>query len=215
MKERYNIQIADIQLTVLSDEPKDFVLSTVAMLDERVSDLIVQNKRCSKLDAAMLCALDFLGEKRKAEKKIRNLEAQVSLYEARLKMSAPEREAAPVQVPLDAEAIPAEKPAEEPDAAAETEAAPQTPAAVPDAEAPSEDAKAEEAPTETAKTEEAGAEAPHDAKLRQIENLLRRRSESPAAAPSPRDDKLRQIEDLLRQNGSQSLREALSDAAAH
>ncbi len=210
MKERYNIQIADIQLTILSDEPKDFVLSTVAMLDERVSNLIVQNKRCSKLDAAMLCALDFLGEKRKAEKKIRNLEAQVSLYEARLKMSAPDRETAPVQVPLDAEAIPAEKPAEAPDAAAETEAAPQTPADETSAEAQPGEAKAEEAPAEETK-----AEAPHDAKLRQIENLLRRRSESPAAAPSPRDDKLRQIEDLLRQNGSQSLREALSDAASH
>ena len=105
-KKRYNIQIAGIQFTVLSDEPEDFVLSTVDMLDRRVSDLFVHNKRCSKLDAAILCALDEMSERRKAEKKIRNLETQISLYEARMKKAgekdgsaspAPEAGAAEVQ----------------------------------------------------------------------------------------------------------------------
>ena len=62
----------------------------------------------------------------------------------------------------------------------------------------------------------------HDAKLRQIEELLRRRSEeSPAdgsddghpAEESGRNAKLREIEELLRKNGGgQTLSEALHNA---
>ena len=85
VKEHYNIEISDIQLTIVSDEPEDFVNSTVAKINERVNDLIVRNKRCSKLDAALLCALDYCGEFAKAERRIRNLEAQISLYDANLK----------------------------------------------------------------------------------------------------------------------------------
>ena len=85
MKERYNIEISDIQLSVVSDEPEDFVNSIVEKINARVSDLIIRNKRCSKLDAALLCALDYCGECTKAEKRIRNLEAQISLYDANLK----------------------------------------------------------------------------------------------------------------------------------
>lgn len=85
MKEHYSIEISDIQLTIVSDEPEDFVNSTVAKINDRVNDLIVRNKRCSKLDAALLCALDYCGELAKAERRIRNLEAQISLYDANLK----------------------------------------------------------------------------------------------------------------------------------
>ena len=85
MKERYNVEISDISLTILSDEPEEFVTATVDKINARVNDLIVRNKRCSKLDAALLCALDYCGEYQKAERRIRNLEAQFSLYDANLK----------------------------------------------------------------------------------------------------------------------------------
>ena len=114
MKERYSIEIADIQLTILSDEPKDFVESTVAHLDETIRDMTVKNKRCSKLDAAILCALDFYSEKTKADKKLKNLEAQISLYEAnirRLKEEAEQLRAA--AAPKAETAITTEEPVEE------------------------------------------------------------------------------------------------------
>ena len=85
MKERYNVEIAGVSLTIISDEPEEFVNATVEKINERVSDMVVRNKRCSKLDAALLCALDYCGEYQKAERRIRNLEAQISLYDANLK----------------------------------------------------------------------------------------------------------------------------------
>ena len=81
-KQKYDIEIAGIQLSILSDESKEFVVDLVKKLDTQITDLTVQNKRCAKIDAAILIALDALGEKTKLEQKLKNLEAQVALYEA-------------------------------------------------------------------------------------------------------------------------------------
>lgn len=179
MKERYNIEIADIQLTILSDEPEDFVASTVAQLDSLIRDMTVKNKRCSKLDAAILCALDFYSEKTKADKKIKNLEAQISLYEAnirRLKEEAEQLRAA----------APAEK-AEEPKAEEET---------------PAPTTKAAKSPRRTEQLSISDVQSASADKVREIENLLRPGTEKPASAPATREGKLKEIESLLRRGGS-------------
>jgi len=258
MKERYNIKITDIQLTILSDEPEEFVHSTVAQLNDRISDLCVRNKRCSKLDAALLCALDSTGEKIKADKKIKNLEAQISLYEAtnkrlreeiealRKSASAPTAAAETVseaepaaaeepqtedstdaEIPAVEEAQPAEQPKEEPVSEPEIKQL-----SIEDIPAPETAGETKEEMPEAAVPQKPAEEAPlHDDKLRQIEQLLRRRSEEhsahaasaetkkeeaapeESAAPASRDEKLRQIEDLLRKNGSaKSLSEVLHNA---
>ena len=177
MKERYNIDIADIQLTILSDEPKDFVESTVAHLDETIRDMTVKNKRCSKLDVAVLCALAFYSEKTKAEKKIKNLEAQISLYEANIR-----------RLKEEAEQLRA--------AAASTEEAP--------AEKPAEDAKSAKAArrVEQIAIPEEGNTAGE--KSNEIETLLRPQNaaEEKTDIPATREGKLKAIEDLLRRGGS-------------
>lgn len=175
MKERYSIEIADIQLTILSDEPKDFVESTVAHLDETIRDMTVKNKRCSKLDAAILCALDFYSEKTKADKKIKNLEAQISLYEAnirRLKEEAEVLRAATAKPAVAPEETPAgEKPAK---ASRRNEQI-----AIPD----------------TANTS--------GEKIKEIESLLRPKGEAEEKpAPTTREGKLKEIESLLRRGGN-------------
>lgn len=160
MKERYSIEIADIQLTILSDEPKDFVESTVAHLDETIRDMTVKNKRCSKLDAAILCALDFYSEKTKADKKIKSLEAQISLYEANIRRLKEEAEQ------LRAASAPAEK--DEAPAAMEEKAAPaEKPARTSRRAAQISIADTQTAPADTAEEEK------KKGKLLEIEALLR------------------------------------------
>lgn len=229
MKERYNIKITDIQLSILSDEPSDFVLSTVAQLDHMISDLTVKNKRCSKLDAALLCALDSLSEKSKNETKIRNLEAQISLYEETIKRLREEV----VSMRTSAVLLSAQNAAESAPAP-ETEPADQPAPTVEETAAPAKETQLESTAAETAEpsheqnAEESEPATLHDAKLRQIEELLRRRSEEFASHPAStqsaekedsqphssaavRDDKLREIEELLRRGGK-SLSEAVHDA---
>ena len=84
-KKRYDVQIAGVEMSIISDEREDFVQRLVSELDKKITDITLQSKRCSKLDAAILVALDYNSEKLKAEKRVRNLEAQVALYDANLR----------------------------------------------------------------------------------------------------------------------------------
>ena len=231
-KQKYCIEIADVQLTILSDESEEFVRDTVKILDTQIRDLTVLNKRCAKIDAAILCALDSLGEKIKLEKKLRNLQAQIDLYEANLRRLRTESTDAPAPAevtsapaaakkpePTEEKAEKAEKPAKtEKPKKAEEKPAPK--AKKPTAKSTVQQLSVEEAP-EAPKAEEP-AEEPSTGvqgdKLKQIESLLRRRSEaSPEEAAKDgisdsHDAKLREIEELLRVGGGRSLTEALQDA---
>ncbi|MFY9382386.1 MAG: cell division protein ZapA [Eubacteriales bacterium] len=80
--EKYDIEIADIGMTVRSDENEDFVCYVVAEIDNKIRQITSKNPRCSKLEAALLCALEYCSEKIKLQKKVKNLEAQVALYAA-------------------------------------------------------------------------------------------------------------------------------------
>ncbi|MBQ8747018.1 MAG: cell division protein ZapA [Clostridia bacterium] len=201
MKQKYNLEIAGIQLSILSDEPEDFVKDLVTKLDTQITDLTVHNKRCAKIDAAILIALDALGEKIKLEKKLKNLEAQVALYEANLRRQR--AESAPEEKPAEAEStkVSAEEKPEESEkpkkAPARKKALQQVPLEEP---AP----KVEEVPAEK---KEAASPIRSD-KIRQIESLLRTQGED-----TPKSGKLAEIEQLLREGGKSSLSEALTEAA--
>ncbi len=156
-KKKYNVEIADVQLSILSDDPEEFVESTVKLLDNYIRTLTVQNKRCAKIDAAVLCALDFLGDKLKLEKKVKSLEAQVDLYEANLRRAREDSaKAATVK----------EEPKKE-----------ETPAPVKEAAPVKKTAKAPEGQLSVTDTTPAAEEAPapgsREDKLRQIELLMR------------------------------------------
>ena len=116
MKERFEIEIADIQFAIVSDDGEEFVSQIVKTVNDRVSDLVLHNKRCSKLDAVLLCALDYCSEKAKADKKIRSLEAQVELLEANNRRLREEIDGRPAKKEVitskSVEEKPAEKPAE-------------------------------------------------------------------------------------------------------
>ena len=84
IKRKVDLKIAGISMTLVTDEPDAYVKSIEKKMDEQMSALL-RNVKLSQFDAAMLSALEFCGDKLTAEKKLRNLEAQVSLYEVNLR----------------------------------------------------------------------------------------------------------------------------------
>lgn len=84
-KKKYTVEIAGNPLTLVSDEPETFVKSVAGKLNDRMRELTKSSFRITQLDAAMLCALDYLAEELKAEKRIRALESQLELYEVNMK----------------------------------------------------------------------------------------------------------------------------------
>ena len=81
-------------------------------MDEEMKALL-RNVRLSQFDAAMLCAIDFCADKLSAEKKLRNLEAQVSLYEVNLRRLKNEVNSLKKKLAENGEVVPAEAAAEE------------------------------------------------------------------------------------------------------
>ncbi|MBR5311727.1 MAG: cell division protein ZapA [Clostridia bacterium] len=175
-KKKYTLEIAGMPMTIVTDEPASFVESIITRLNERISEMTAGSYRISTLDAALLCSIDYLGDKLKAEKRIRNLEAQVSLYEDNIKRLREELDEAKAQL--------ASQSAEE--AAPEEEAAEVT-----------NDMKKI---SDILRGGKAGT-SPED-KVRTLEKYLEsKKSEDPDQAQT-RDEKIKYIESLLRGNDS-------------
>ena len=202
-KRRYELEIAGVEMAIISDEREEFVNRLANELDSGIADIMKANKRCSKLDAAILCALDYASDKSKAEKRVRNLEAQVALYDANIRRlreevarlkgeifvcPAPKAVVEEANEDIaDLEALDGANETEE--AEIEVEITEEVSAVQMEMNLPEEEAESE-------KAEESCDE--RSEKLRRVEELLRNREPSAEAAESPREDKLRQIESLLR-----------------
>ncbi len=98
-KRKITVDIAGLSLTLITDECDSFVDTVVSQVNERMAAASHSIRSSSRMDAALLCAIDAYGEKLRADKRIRNLEAQISLYEVDLRTAR--EELAAVQKKLD------------------------------------------------------------------------------------------------------------------
>ncbi len=89
-KRKIEVEIAGMKMSLLTDESESFVESVVRRVNDSMSSLLGTGKNRTRLDAAMLCALDFCSDKLPAEKRVRNLEAQISLYDVNLRKARAE-----------------------------------------------------------------------------------------------------------------------------
>ena len=81
MDGKYSIDIAGMNLTFTSDESEEHINNIAKTLDARIREM-TKASRCNLIDASLLCSMDYCSEMIHAQKKIKNLEAQISLYVA-------------------------------------------------------------------------------------------------------------------------------------
>ncbi len=63
MKQKYTITVADMELSIISDASPDEVENIVGILDRRMRDINLKSPRCTKNEAAVLCALSYCSER--------------------------------------------------------------------------------------------------------------------------------------------------------
>ena len=82
LKQKYTITVADIEMNVVSDESAEAVEALVGIVDRKMREISMMSKRCTKSEAALLCALDYCSDKIKAQRKLKALESKLALTEA-------------------------------------------------------------------------------------------------------------------------------------
>ena len=77
-KKRYSVTVAGVTLSLITEESREFLSGIADSLTEQIGAIMNHSFCVSKIDAAILCALDALGEATKANEKVRRLEAELA-----------------------------------------------------------------------------------------------------------------------------------------
>ena len=78
MKQKYTLTLADVSLNVVCEESPEAVEALVGIVDRHMREINSKSSRCSKTEAALLCALDYCADKVKIQRKTKKLESLVA-----------------------------------------------------------------------------------------------------------------------------------------
>lgn len=84
MKQKFYVEIAGVKLGIVSEEGQEYVESIAKAVDDKINTMVHSQKNCSLVEAAIFCALDSYSTGEIDARKVKNLEAQVALYQANL-----------------------------------------------------------------------------------------------------------------------------------
>ena len=82
MKQKYSITVADMELNIISDASPDEVENIVGMLDRRMRDINLKSPRCTKNEAAILCALSYCSERMAMQEAFKKVEKDAFRFSA-------------------------------------------------------------------------------------------------------------------------------------
>ncbi|MBQ8344650.1 MAG: cell division protein ZapA [Clostridia bacterium] len=93
MRQKYTITIADIEINVITEESPEAVEALVGIVDRKMREIGSKSRRCSKTEAALLCALDYCSDKIKVQRKLKSLESTLAVTQCTVEELEQENEA--------------------------------------------------------------------------------------------------------------------------
>ena len=63
MKQKYTVTVAGMTVNLVSDEQEEYVNGLVRLLDQRINEMVVSSKHCSKNEALLSCTIDYFDDK--------------------------------------------------------------------------------------------------------------------------------------------------------
>lgn len=77
MKQKYSITIAGITVNLVSNEQEEYVNGLVRLLDQRINEMVMSNKHCSKAEAILFCAIDYFDDKIKNSLRFQRMQEKI------------------------------------------------------------------------------------------------------------------------------------------
>lgn len=78
MKQKYKLTVADTEINVVTDEPKEEIDTVVGVVDRHLREIHLHSRNCSRTEAALLLSLDYCAEKLKLRKKLKAADAEIN-----------------------------------------------------------------------------------------------------------------------------------------
>lgn len=79
MKQKFVLNIADLQINVVTSAPAEDVEKISGMLDRKMREIYLAS-RCPKTEAALLCALDFCADRLSLQEQVSEMEEREEKY---------------------------------------------------------------------------------------------------------------------------------------
>ena len=92
MKEKIYVEIAGIRLGIVTEEGAEYVQGVARAVEDKIKTMTKAQRNCSLVEAALFCSMNYYSMATEGEKKLKNLETQVALYQANLKRLKKENE---------------------------------------------------------------------------------------------------------------------------
>lgn len=80
MKQKYSLNIADIELNVITDAEPEIVNKVSGQLDRKMREIFLQSRSITRNEAAMLCAMEFCFDRMSNQTQVTELEALNTKY---------------------------------------------------------------------------------------------------------------------------------------
>ena len=77
MKQKYRITVANSEIHIITEEPKEALDTIVGVVDRRVREIHLHSPSCSRVDAAIILCLEYCAEKLKLKKKLKDANAEI------------------------------------------------------------------------------------------------------------------------------------------
>ena len=92
MKEKIYVEIAGIRLGIVTEEGAEYVEGVAHAVEDKIKAMTKTQRNCSLVEAALFCAMNYYSGATEGEKKIKNLETQIALYQANVNRLKKENE---------------------------------------------------------------------------------------------------------------------------
>lgn len=92
MKEKIYVEIGGIRLGIVTEEGESYVKEIAASVDSEIKKMTKTQKNCSLVEASLFSAFSYYSRATESEKKVKNLETQIALYQANINRLKKENE---------------------------------------------------------------------------------------------------------------------------
>lgn len=92
MKEKIYVEIAGIKLGIVTEEGEGYVKEIAGSVENDIKKMTKSQRNCSLVEASLFLSMNYYSRATENEKRVKNLETQIALYQANVNRLKKENE---------------------------------------------------------------------------------------------------------------------------